>query len=119
MKILIVDVLGSGSVGRYATLDVIGCGPRTIAGVLEKLGFDYDLKPYYSVLSNTSIFKDFDVLMVSAMSVDLPMARRIKRLWDKFNGGLSIIGGPLTSDPYEALVKAGFDIAFIGEAEKS
>lgn len=119
MKILIVDVLGSGSVGRYATLDVIGCGPRTIAGVLEKLGFEYDLKPYYNVFSNTFILKDFDVLMVSAMSVDLPMARRIKKLWSKFNNGLSIVGGPLASDPYEALVKAGFDIAFIGEAEKS
>jgi len=119
MKILIVDALGSGSEGRYATLDVIGCGPRAVAGVLERLGFEYDLKPYYIVLSDTSIFSNFDVLMVSAMSVDLPTARRIRRLWSRFKGGLSIVGGPLASDPYEALIKAGFDIAFIGEAEKT
>lgn len=118
MKILFVDVLGSGSEGRRATIDVIGCGPRVIAGVLEKIGLDFDFKPYYDVFSNIDSIKGYDLLMVSAMSVDLSMARRIKKIWSRFNDGFTIIGGPITSDPYEALIKADFDIAFIGEAEK-
>ncbi|MEM2136775.1 MAG: radical SAM protein [Candidatus Methanomethylicia archaeon] len=117
MKFIVVDALGSGVEGRHATIDVIGCGPRSVAGVLEKLNMDFDLKPYYNVLSNPSFLRDFDILMVSAMTVDLPTTRRIKRLWDKFRGGLSIIGGPIASDPYDALIRAGYDIAFIGESE--
>jgi len=119
MRIIIVDAVGSGSEGRHATIDVIGCGPRTVAGVLEKLGFEFDLKPYYSVLRDPSLLNGFDILMVSAMSVDMPTVRRVRKLWSRVNDGLTVIGGPIASDPYEALIKAEFDVAFIGEAEKS
>ena len=120
MNILLIDALGVGKGRRYATIDVISYGPRLIAGILEKSGFKFQLYPLRRVLFNPSIMVEFDVLMLSAMSVDLPAVRKISSLWRKFNSeGLSIIGGPIASDPYKALLKGGFQIAVIGEGEET
>ncbi|RLF25200.1 MAG: B12-binding domain-containing radical SAM protein [Thermoprotei archaeon] len=119
MKALIVDCLGMGSTGkRVATVDVIGAGPRTIGGVLEQLGIDVEIKTGDIVLKDSRLDK-FDVLMISAMSVDLPTARRVCEAWKHVDKGPCIIGGPIASDPYEALLKAGADVAVIGEGEKT
>jgi len=119
MSFLIVDALGCGKGRRLATLDVIGSGPRIIAGVLEKHGFNVRVIHYNTLISNPSVLRDFDFLLVSAMSVDFPAVRRIKSLWDKFSRGLAIIGGPIASDPYDAIVRAGFPLAVIGEGEET
>lgn len=119
MSFLIVDVLGCGKGRRLATLDVIGSGPRIIAGVLEKHGLNVKVIHYSKLMSNPDILREFEFLLVSAMSVDFPAVRRVKSLWDKFSRGLAVIGGPITSDPYDAIIRAGFPIAVIGEGEET
>lgn len=119
MSFLIVDVLGCGRGRRPATLDVIGSGPRTIAGVLEKHDLNVKVVHYSKFISNPSLCAEYDFLLVSAMSVDLPAARKVKSLWDRYSSGPAIIGGPIASDPHDAILKAGFPIAVIGEGEET
>ncbi len=119
MRTIIVDALGCGRGRRLATVDVIGCGPRAVAGVLEKHELLVDVFPAFTILSKPRLLEKYDVLFVSAMTVDLPTARKIKSLWDKFSKGPAIIGGPIAADPYDALVRAGFDLAVIGEGEET
>ena len=38
MKLLLVDALSAGQGSRKSSRDVIGAGPRTIAGVVEEFG---------------------------------------------------------------------------------
>lgn len=117
MSFLIVDALGCGRGRRLATLDVIGSGPRIIAGVLEKHDLSVRVLPYSVISSNPNVLRKFNFLLVSAMSVDFPAVRRVKGLWDKSSKGLAIVGGPIASDPYDAIVRAGFPLAVIGEGE--
>ena len=120
INVILVDALGVGSGKRLSTNDVIGCGPRVVAGVLEKLGLHVELFPSSIVFSDPTILSRFDLLMVSAMTVDLPAVRRLRVLWDKFNGnGWRMIGGPIASYPRDALLRGGYDLAIIGEAEET
>ncbi len=119
MRVAIVDALASIDGKRRVTIDVIGSGPRTISGVLEKWGIESKIIVAEDVIKKPTILKDFDLLMASGMSVDLPALKRIERLWKKISHGPSIIGGPITSNAYEALSKTNFDIAVIGEGEET
>ena len=37
-RFILIDCLARGSSGRKATIDVIGAGPRVVAGILESIG---------------------------------------------------------------------------------
>ena len=60
MKPLIVDTLASGKGTRLTTRDVIGAGPRTVAGVLEKHGMEPTIVPVERYLreKNGSVIGD-------------------------------------------------------------
>lgn len=118
MEVLIVDALARGSYGRrIVTVDAIGAGPRTVAGVLEKLGIGAELVTAETLLGNPRIVDQYDVLMISAMSIDEKTVAKIVRIWRRRHGKKAVIvGGPIASDPdFVARVRA--DIGVHGEAE--
>jgi len=119
-RFLLVDVNGIGRGKRLATLDVIGAGARSIAGVLEKKGLSVELVSFEDLLKNPASTQNYDVLLVSAMTVDLTAARKVRNLWSKVAGNkISVIGGSIACDPNDALLKAGYDICVIGEGEET
>ena len=119
MKPLIVDTLASGKGTRLTTLDVIGAGPRTVAGVLEKLGIDPIITPVERFLKGEIEVQNYDVILISGMTSDIPAMRKTIRKWHKENKGSVIIGGPASSEPERVLKKIGADIAITGEGEKT
>ena len=114
MNVLIVDCLGAGSTGRrFSTLDVIGAGPRLVAGVIESLGHRVDLATCDAVIRDPESLKDLDVLMVSGMSSDLRSMARVVRSWGR---GPAVAGGPSAVN-YVELINSGFTHVVWGEAE--
>ncbi|MBS7638627.1 radical SAM protein, partial [Candidatus Bathyarchaeota archaeon] len=71
------------------------------------------------LLKNEDQLHGYDVLLVSGMTPDLPAVRRMIRTWRRGGGGPVIVGGPIASDPWDALARAGGDIAVIGEGEQT
>jgi len=118
LKALIVDALASGKGTRRATRDVIGAGPRTVAGVLEATGHEARITPVESFLRATDA-ADYDALLVSAMTSDLQAVQRTIRRWRRGGGGPVLLGGPAASDPERVLHKTGADLAVIGESEET
>ena len=118
-SVVIVDALAHGSKGRrLATVDAIGAGPRTVAGVLEAYGITVDLYVAEKVIEKPSVLRGYDVLFVSGMSVDEATVARVVRIWRRSNDGLVVVGGPIASDP-EFLVRVDGDIGVYGEAEQA
>lgn len=103
-----------------ATLDAIGAGPRTIAGVLEKNGLQPLLRAASQILEDSSQLSEVEMLFISAMTIDLPTVKRVVKLYRKKAGDKPVLlGGPVTSDPRDAIEKAGASIAAIGESEET
>ncbi len=117
MRPLIVDALASGKGSRVATRDVIGAGPRAIAGVLEAGVQRPKLAPVAAVLEGHVDLQEYDALLVSGMTSDLTAIRRTVSRWKKGSEGPVLLGGPVTSEPERALGKTKADIAVVGEAE--
>ena len=115
MKPLIVDTLASGKGVRLTTRDVIGAGPRAVAGVLEAKGFEPEISTVEQYLG--SRVDDYDVLLLSGMTSDVPAIQRSVRKWRKNYDGPVIIGGPAASEPERVLRRTGGDIAVTGEGE--
>jgi len=115
VKPLIVDTLASGKGVRLTTRDVIGAGPRAIAGVLEAKGFEPEISPVEQYLGGR--VDDYDVLLISGMTSDVPAIQRSIRKWRKNHDGPVIIGGPAASEPERVLRRTGGDIAVTGEGE--
>ncbi len=119
MKPLIVDTLASGKGTRLTTRDVIGAGPRTVAGVLEKHGMKPTIVPVEKFLRDKIKNQSFDVILISGMTSDIPSMGKTIRKWRKGNKGSVIIGGPSSSEPKRVLKRTGADIAITGEGEKT
>lgn len=117
MKPLIVDALATGRGKRMVTRDVIGAGPRSVAGVIEQRGLSSRITVAEAALDGRIELQDYDILFVSGMTSDLPAVRRVISKWKAASKGPAVIGGPLSSNPEDALVKAQGDLAVIGEAE--
>jgi radical SAM superfamily enzyme YgiQ (UPF0313 family) len=116
---LIVDALGSGREGRRATLDAVGAGPRAVAGVLELRGLEPRIAVAEELLGGALDLGGRDLLLISAMTIDLPTVRRIASRWRVVNPDAPIIlGGPVASDP-SVLIRVGGDVAVVGEGEKT
>ena len=119
MRPLIVDALASGRGKRQATRDVIGAGPRSLAGVLEGEGMTPRIIVAETFLHGGLDLGDFDILLASGMTTDLPTIRRVVTTWKKAKEGPVLVGGPVASEPEKALVKTGADISVIGEGEQT
>jgi len=115
VKALIIDALASGKGERKATRDAIGAGPRAVAGVLESRGIEATITEAETMIDN-GLPKGFDILLASGMTGDIPAIRKAVSKW---RGGPTIIGGPVTSDPEEALRKTSCDLAIVGEGEET
>ncbi|RLG75473.1 MAG: B12-binding domain-containing radical SAM protein, partial [Thermoprotei archaeon] len=101
LSILIVDCLGAGAAGkRFATLDVIGVGPRLVAGILESLGYEVDLATCDVVLKDPSRLRDHEILMVSGMSSDIESMAKVAKAWGRNH---TVAGGPSAVDYAELL----------------
>jgi radical SAM superfamily enzyme YgiQ (UPF0313 family) len=113
---LIVDALAYGRGKRRATRDVIGAGPRSIAGVLESTGIEPRVAPVEEALGIAFNHSAYDLLMVSGMTSDLRTVRKMVTRWRKESEGPTLIGGPVASD-VEVLRRVDADIAVTGEGE--
>lgn len=113
MKVLLVDALASGSGRRRSSIDVIGAGPRQVAGILEMFGIEYRLVTAEEALRSKA--REFDVLMVSAMTMDASAARRLAA---RHRRAVKVLGGPITNDP-TVVSRLGYDFGIWGEGEAS
>ena len=117
MRPLIVDALAHGRGSRVATRDVIGVGPRAIAGVLEARGHPPRIALAEQVITGAIDLAEYDILLVSGMTADLHTVRKVVSQWRGESNGSVVVGGPISSEPAIALEKTGADIAVVGEAE--
>ncbi|MCK4437643.1 cobalamin-dependent protein, partial [Candidatus Bathyarchaeota archaeon] len=117
MKALIVDALASGKGTRKTTRDVIGAGPRTVAGVLEAHGHETKIAPVELYLGGRRGEAEYDALLVSGMTSDLQAIQRTVKKWRRSSGGPVLLGGPAASEPERVLSKTGADLAIVGESE--
>jgi len=120
VRALIVDCLGRGVGRRLSTVDVIGAGPRTIAGVLEKNRIYVRLVTFENFIKNKSLPKKYDILLISAMSTDLGAVKKTIEFWRKHEDRRKtvVLGGPLVFG-IEDIKNLDFDIAVYGEGEKT
>ncbi|WXG40132.1 MAG: radical SAM protein [Candidatus Freyarchaeum deiterrae] len=120
IRFVIVDSLAVEKGFKRFTRDVIGAGPRTVAGVLEQLGFECRISTTERVFKDQVFLSDFDVLMCSGMTMDIPSMRKIVNIWRRVNDDkLAIAGGPAAADPYQLLRKTDYDLVVISEGEET
>ncbi len=118
MKALVIDALGAGKGNRLLTRDVIGCGPRWICGILEREGIEVRIMLCEEFLRSRPASEP-ELLLVSGMTMDLPAVRKVSRRCRKLGWRpLRVAGGPLCGSP-EAVLRAGYDLAVIGEGERA
>lgn len=117
-KIAIVDATGSGKGRRRFTRDAIGAGPRSVYGVLEKLGVEAKIFLAEDILEK-GFSKEFTALFISAMSMDKIAVKRVITSWRKTSKGKVVVGGPIASELEDSLLITGADIIAIGEGENT
>ncbi len=119
MKPLIVDALASGKGSRLVTRDVIGAGPRTIAGIIESEGFETKIVTSDFFLNSVFDCSNYNSLLISGMSSDIKSVRKIIKKWKTKNSGPVIAGGPVTSQFESAFRESEIDIGVVGEGEET
>ena len=117
MHPLIVDALATGGGKRIATRDVIGAGPRSIAGVLEKAGYNPSVVSPGAVLEGKLDLSKYDSLFVSGMSSDLLAVKRVVSKWRVRSSMPVVLGGPVVSELERVLRKVDADLGVVGEGE--
>ncbi len=116
--VLVVDALSAGTGRRTSSRDSIGCGPRAVAGVLERHDIPCRIARVETLLSNPGQMKSFQHVAISAMTMDLPVVRKISGKWRKTNPkGRMLVGGPVTSEPDAVLKDLKPDVMVLGEGE--
>ncbi|NHI92641.1 MAG: radical SAM protein [Candidatus Lokiarchaeota archaeon] len=118
LKILISDILATGKGLKSFTRDFIGAGPRTVAGILKKYGIKSEISLFNE--SNSKKMKDFDILMISAMSMDAQACKILIKNWRAIKDGNYnpiILGGPIVCSSDHLIKNLNFDLGLIGEAE--
>ncbi len=116
MRALVIDALARASGKRYATFDVVGVGPRLVAGLLIQLGIKTDLKTYEHVMENEEMIDNYDIVLISAMSSDREAVSKLAGKLSRYNV-VKILGGPIGLEFYELLASMDIDLVIIGEAE--
>jgi len=118
-RFLVIDALARAKGKRYSTFDVVGAGPRVVAGLIANHSFHVELKAY-ELVSNTSFrFNKYDFILISAMSSDKGALENLLSILEHSGyKGIVIVGGPISVE-YEYLLKnyPRIDYVILGEAE--
>lgn len=119
MKVLVIDALARAGGKRYSTFDVVGAGPRVVAGIIKNAGFETDLKAYELVIDQPWLLKKYDIILLSAMSSDKGALSKLLDLIESINyKGTLIVGGPVSFEYKDLLSRfQRIDYVLIGEAE--
>jgi len=116
--VLIVDALSAGSGKRKSSRDAIGCGPRTIAGILETHKISCRIIRVEDILSKNSRVRGFNHLAISAMTMDFSAVKQLVKIWRQYRkSGRVIIGGPISTDAHLVLKEISPDVVVVGEGE--
>jgi len=119
MKALMIDALSAGKGRRQLARDVIGAGPRWICGLLEASDAQCRIQLAEEFLRGRKTAPKPDLVLVSAMTMDMAAVKRIGRRVRKiYPEALRILGGPISTSPLRALKTSDFNLAVIGEGEK-
>lgn len=117
MNALVVDLLAHSKGIRIWTRDVIGSGPRTVGGVLEQQGVNVDLIPGDLLLRKPHLVDNYDVLLISGMIIDFPIAGQVVSAWRRRRKNRPVIAGGPFSGYGEKILRQGVDVVVVGEAE--
>jgi radical SAM superfamily enzyme YgiQ (UPF0313 family) len=115
-RIAIVDATAAGKGRRRFTRDAIGCGVRSVCGVLE----DHNIKSKILLAENIiekGFQENFTALFISGMSMDKVAIKRVIKIWRKKHQGKVVVGGPVTSELELSLKETKADLIVIGEGE--
>ncbi|NHJ13723.1 MAG: radical SAM protein [Candidatus Thorarchaeota archaeon] len=117
-RVLIIDALSAGAGRRTSSRDSIGCGPRAIAGALERQDLHCRIQRIEDIILSPRRLKAYDHIAVSAMSMDIPAVTQLTKLWKRERPrGRMIIGGPIAFNPEDVLKALKPDLLVIGEGE--
>ncbi|MCG3224545.1 MAG: hypothetical protein H7647_08770, partial [Candidatus Heimdallarchaeota archaeon] len=119
MSILIIDALAANEGRRRFSRDVIGVGPRLLAGICLKNNIDSQIARVEDIIEGKmeSQIYDSNTILISAMSVDkIAVERALKKIREENAESLIILGGPILSEP-EFLFTNEIDIGIVGEGE--
>ncbi|MFQ5831121.1 MAG: B12-binding domain-containing radical SAM protein [Candidatus Thorarchaeota archaeon] len=117
-RVLIVDALSAGSGRRTSSRDSIGCGPRTVGGVLERHEVPCRIARAEEIAATPKKMRSYEHLAITAMTMDLPVTQSIVQKWRRTNPvGRVVIGGPLASDSTKVLRGLKPDVLVVGEGE--
>ncbi|HUT80819.1 MAG TPA: radical SAM protein [Candidatus Bathyarchaeia archaeon] len=114
--IAVVDATAAGKGKRQFTRDAIGCGVRSVCGILEQNGIASQILLAEDVLEK-GFQQNFSTLFLSGMSMDKIAIRKIVFLWRKKFPGKVVVGGPITAELEDALLSTTADLIAIGEGE--
>ena len=118
MKALVIDLLARAYGERYTSYDVVGAGPRVVAGTLEYVGVKADLITYEEYMKEGVFLDEYDIILFSAMSSDkIALKKSIERALK--SNIITMIGGPVSFEFYDILRSIGGDIVIVGEGELS
>jgi radical SAM superfamily enzyme YgiQ (UPF0313 family) len=119
VSILIIDALAANEGRRRFSRDVIGVGPRLLAGICLKNNIDSQIARVEDIIEGKmeSQIYDSNTILISAMSVDkIAVERALKKIREENVESLIILGGPILSEP-EFLFTNEIDIGIVGEGE--
>ncbi|ADV64550.1 B12-binding domain-containing radical SAM protein [Desulfurococcus mucosus] len=114
---LVVDALARSTGRRYSTHDVVGAGPRLVAGILSERT-EAMLLPYERVVGDKGVLAEASYLFISIMSSDLGALDRLVTYARRVNPSLKVVaGGPASFQYASLLMEHGVDYVIVGEAE--
>ncbi len=117
-RYLVVDALARARGRRYTSFDVVGAGPRVVAGIIKYAGFEVDLFPYERVIDGNVDLAKYDAIFISAMSSDKGALQAIVKKIPRDK--TIVVGGPIGYEFYDLLYRnRRIGLVFVGEAEES
>lgn len=118
IKAIVIDALARAEGKRYSTFDVVGAGPRIIAGLLTQLNINTDLRTYEHVMKDPFMLENYDVILISAMITDYKAVKKLLKTCSK-KCYYTILGGPISLDFYKILNEEYIpDLVIVGEGEE-
>ncbi|TET28064.1 MAG: radical SAM protein [Candidatus Heimdallarchaeota archaeon] len=116
LRIAVIDATAAGKGRRRFTRDAIGCGVRSVCGVLEEYNIESKIFLAENIIEK-GFQGNFTTLFISGMSMDKVAIRKVVNIWRKKHKGKVVIGGPVTSELENSLKETKADLIVIGEGE--